>query len=72
MPLNDVEKVEQIVSKLRIDLHWLFRQAYFYTEEPEEEWFISWKVRQFIEHGEIPVPVIHLVDRIYADHPEFF
>jgi len=66
------EKVHYVLEKLEVDTIWFFRQAYLYTETPEERWFLNWKVKDFIEKGIVPEPVELLADRIMEDCQALF
>jgi hypothetical protein len=66
------EKVCRVLTTCGVEIHWLFRQAYLYTETPEERWILVWKVKDFIEKGKVPDPVDLICDRIIADCPTLF
>jgi len=70
--VTDEEQVHYVLRKLEVDTLWFFRQAYLYVETPEERWFLHWKVKDFIEKGIVPEPVLLLAKRIMEDCNSLF
>lgn len=70
--MTDMEKVEFVMERLEVDAHWLFKRAFEFSEIREEEWFLSWKVKEFQEKDVIPECVINLVEVMLADNKCLF
>lgn len=54
--------------RLEVEAVWLFRRAYHYAQIYEESWWISWKVKRFLDFDEVPPEVERLCDVMIEDN----